>query len=248
MENEALKSIIEVFGPDNIEEIKENELMKAVIIDTETTGFAEPRPVEIAWLGLNDVESLGIVHEFEHRYNPGKPIEFGAMAVHHILDEDVADEPSYKTFELPQETEYIIGHKIDYDWEAIGCPEVKRIDTLALSRRIWKDAGSYSQAALIYMLSQDKRKVRERLKSAHSALTDVKICRFILSKIVNVLGVKSWNELWKISEEYRIPETMPFGKHKGTPIGELPPDYIEWALLNLKDIDTYLKKALLLAV
>ncbi len=248
MENAILKTIIEVFGMDNIEEIKEDVLMKAVIIDTETTGFSEPRPVEIAWLGLNDIESLKIVQEFEHRYNPGKPIEFGAMAVHHILDEDVADEPSYKTFELPQETEYIIGHKIDYDWEAIGRPEVKRIDTLVLSRRIWKDAGSHSQSALMYMLSHDKRKVREKLKSAHSALTDVKICRFILSKIVNELGVKSWNELWEISEEYRIPEIMPFGKHRGTPIGELPPDYIEWALLNLKDIDPYLKKALLLAV
>lgn len=248
MENIALETIIDVFGMENIEEIKEGEFMRSMIIDTETTGLTDPRPVEIAWLGLKDIASLEIVDEFEQRYNPEKPIEFGAMAVHHILDEDVADKPSCETFKLPEETEYIIGHNIDYDWEAVGRPDVKRIDTLALSRRIWKDAGSHSLGALMYMLAKDKRKVRERLKSAHSAMTDVKMCRFVLSKIVRELGVESWDNLWHISEEYRIPESMPFGKHKGTLISELPPDYIEWAVTNLKDIDPYLKKALLSAV
>ena len=218
-----------------------------LIIDTETTGLTDPRPVEVAWLSLKDITSLDIVDEFEQKYNPEKPIEFGAMAAHHILDEDLTDKPSYKTFELLEETEYIIGHNIDYDWEVINKPDIKRIDTLALSRRIWKDTGSHSLSALIYMLAKDRRKVRERLKSAHSAMTDVKMCRFLLNRIIKELDVKSWDDLWNVSEEYRIPETMPFGKHKGTLISELPPDYIQWAVTNLKDIDPYLKKALISA-
>ena len=221
--------------------------MCVLIIDTETTGLTEPRPVEVAWLNLKDITSLKIVQEFEQKYNPEKPIEFGAMSTHYILDEDVADKPSYKTFEIPDETEYIIGHNIDYDWEVVNKPDVKRIDTLALSRRIWKDAGSHSLSALIYMLAKDKRKVRDRLKFAHSAMTDVKMCWFLLNKILKEIDVKSWDDLWSISEEYRIPETMPFGKHKGTLISELPPDYIQWAIANLKDIDPYLMKALLSA-
>lgn len=214
-----------------------------VIIDTETTGIMEPRPVEVAWIKLRDL-SLDITETFSQRYNPEKPIGFSAMATHNILEEDVAGMPSYKTFALPAGTEYIIGHKVDYDWEAIGFPEVMRIDTLPMARRIWKDADGHSLGALAYMLAKDKAKVRELMQSAHSAMTDVKLCRFVLSRIIKELGITSWEELWTVSEEYRIPETMPFGKHKGVSIKELPADYVKWALGNIEDMDPYLRKAL----
>ena len=40
------------------------------------------------------------------------------MAVHHIIESDIADKPSYETFRVP-ECDYIIGHNIDYDIQAI---------------------------------------------------------------------------------------------------------------------------------
>ena len=30
-------------------------------------------------------------------------------------------------------------------------------------------------------------------------------------------------------------DPMPFGKHQGTPIGDLPGDYIDWLLENIED-------------
>ena len=36
---------------------------------------------------------------------------------------------------------------------------------------------------------------------------------------------------------------MPFGKHKGVPISEVPKDYKQW-LLRQSDVDPYLVKAL----
>jgi len=36
---------------------------------------------------------------------------------------------------------------------------------------------------------------------------------------------------------------MPFGKHKGTPMADVPRDYKAW-LLNQPDVDPYLRKAL----
>jgi exodeoxyribonuclease X len=36
---------------------------------------------------------------------------------------------------------------------------------------------------------------------------------------------------------------MPFGKHKGMPIAEVPKDYVRW-LLNQPDIDPFLRRAL----
>lgn len=37
---------------------------------------------------------------------------------------------------------------------------------------------------------------------------------------------------------------MPFGKHKGTPIKDLPPSYVAWALENLDDRNADLKAVL----
>ncbi|HBZ18829.1 MAG TPA: DNA polymerase III subunit epsilon, partial [Betaproteobacteria bacterium] len=37
--------------------------------------------------------------------------------------------------------------------------------------------------------------------------------------------------------------TMPFGKHKGSLLSDMPRDYKEW-LLKQGDIDPYLRKAL----
>ena len=54
----------------------------------------------------------------------------------------------------------------------------------------------------------------------------------------------SWEAVWAFSEEARIPETMPFGKHRGVAISDLPRDYVGWALKNLTDMDPYLRKAL----
>jgi len=51
-------------------------------------------------------------------------------------------------------------------------------------------------------------------------------------------------QLWTLSEEARIPSVMPFGKHKGELITDVPMDYKRW-LLNQDNIDSYLKSALL---
>jgi len=220
--------------------------MAAIILDTETTGRLEPvLPIEIAYLSLSDPINLQITYHFEQRYNPAKPIETGAMATHHILDEELADCPPPSDFFLPYDTEYIIGHNIDYDWKVIGKPTVKRICTLALARKVWPSTDSYSLSALIYFLATDRQKARDTLRSAHSALADVKFTHYLLRKILATRPCQTWEELWNWSESARIPETMPFGKHKDVPIKNLPRDYIDWALRNLTDMDEYLRKALL---
>jgi exodeoxyribonuclease X len=35
---------------------------------------------------------------------------------------------------------------------------------------------------------------------------------------------------------------MTFGKHKGTPLAEVPKDYVRW-LLDQPNVDTYLRQA-----
>lgn len=219
--------------------------MTALIFDTETTGINEPAIIEAAWVEVNDPFTLAVMDEFEQRYNPGKTIELGALATHHILDEEVADCPPASEFSLPPGTEYIIGHNVDYDWKVIGEPPVKRICTLALSRSLFPDVDSHTQSAMLYLFERDS--ARSLLQRAHSAKHDVMNCRIVLDYLLTKMGditqATTWEELWQRSEQARIPKVMTFGKYKGTPIKDVPSDYKRW-LLNQPDVDPYLVKAL----
>lgn len=221
--------------------------MTAYIFDSETTGLIEPQLVEAAWLKLGSVAELSVIDQFLARYKPSKPIELGALATSHILDEELVDCPSHNTFALPADTTYLIGHNVDYDWNVIGRPDVKRICTQALSRKLWPSADSHSQSAMIYL--HYRSEAPALLRNAHAALDDVKNCHRLLEKIVEALAgefgspVAGWEELWLLSEDARIPTHIGFGKHKGMAITDLPSDYKRW-LLNQADLDPFVRKAL----
>ena len=216
-------------------------MSKTIIFDTEATGIKDPVLIEAAWIELESLDPLTVVRPFEQRYNPGKPITLGALATHHIMDEELVGCPPASSFSLPDDIEYIIGHNIDFDWEVIGKPEVKRVCTLALARKIWPDLDSHNQSALLYHL--ERKSARLQLRNAHSALIDVGICAVILNHIRYQLNVKTIEDLYAESEKARTPTTMPFGKHKGVLLSDVPSDYKQW-LLGQGDIDPYLRKAL----
>ena len=214
---------------------------KTIIFDTEATDLKKPVLIEAAWVELESLEPYSVTNPFEQRYNPGKPISLGALATHHIMDEELVDCPPAASFTLPSDVDYVIGHNVDFDWEVIGKPDIKRICTLALARKVWPDLDSHNQSALLYHL--ERATAREQLRNAHSALTDVGICAAILKHLCQQLGVKTIEALYAESEIARIPTTMPFGKHKGMLLADVPKDYKKW-LLTQQDIDPFLRKAL----
>lgn len=221
--------------------------MPAYIFDTETTGLIDPQLIEAAWLRIGSIETMAALDRFLQRYKPGKPIELGALATSHILDEELADCPPHDSFKLPADAEYLIGHNVDYDWGVIGKPDIKRICTRALSSSLWPDADSHSQPAMIYL--HYRNDARAMLRGAHAALDDVQNCRLLLSKILDELAVRQgcpvsdWEGLWAHSEAARIPKVIRFGKHKGSAIADLPADYVSW-LLRQPDLDPYMAQAL----
>lgn len=221
--------------------------MNAFIFDSETTGLNDPHLIEAAWLKLKDISSLIVTDDFLQRYKPGKPIELSALATSHILDEELSGCEPHTTFVLPPDAVYLIGHNVDYDWRVIGEPDVKRICTKALSSKLWPQADSHTQSAMIYL--HYRAEATGLLRNAHAALDDVKNCRLLLVKILDTLAanlgrpVNDWEELWQISEDARIPTIISFGKHKGMAITDLPADYKRW-LLNQADLDPFVRKAL----
>lgn len=221
--------------------------MKAIILDTETTGLSDPRPVEIAWMAFAEGYDDSIHCQ---RFNPGKPIEFGAMATHHITNDDVVSCPSYTDFRLPEGVQYIIGHNVDFDLQVIRkcgpVPHVMSICTLAMSRMLYPHTDSHKLGAMLYML--DLAYAKEHAHKAHSAADDVEMTANLLLLLTakaraDGYQIKSLADLHSFSEMARIPTVMPFGKYKGIQLEKLPSDYIQW-LRKQPDIDHYLLKAL----
>jgi len=178
------------------------------------------------------------------------------MATHHMTNEAVALCPPASTFRLPGGISYLIGHKIDYDIRVIaavvpgsGYGEIKGIDTLVLAQRLWPECDSHTQSALLYFLMPEV--AQSLAMHAHDAAVDVGINLRIASRIVRELqwrgalrpdGAWTFDELWEISEIARVPELMPFGKHQGRPIADVPQDYWDW-YLRQADVDPLLVRA-----
>lgn len=175
--------------------------MTALIIDTETTGLVEPEAIEIARIAVDAIDQITTSPVITTRYMPSKPITLGAQAVHHLFIEDLAScEPS-GSFALPAGTEYLIGHNVDFDWAAIGKPQVKRICTLALSRLLWPEADSHSLGAMICLIHGIDAK--PLLEGAHSASIDARNCAILLGRIVALSDATTFDELWELSEHAR---------------------------------------------
>ena len=205
---------------------------KVLILDTETTGISDPViPIEVAYIEIGKFENLKIKKSFRQLYNPGdNKIDYSAMVTHNIIPEDLVKKPIYTEFKLPENVEYMIGHNIKFDYKVIGSPEnIKLIDTLQISRKLFPDLDSHKQGAILYYLL-DHKKARKILKNSHSALHDVKICRIILEHFIRITNVKSFDELYEYNNIAKIPDKMPFGKHKGVSLLDLPKDYIMWLL------------------
>lgn len=152
---------------------------QAIVFDTETTGI-NGELIQTGMVSFDQNDLFGETTTTGQNYKPSKPIEFGAMAVHHILDSDLVDCPPSSSFQLPEGVEYLIGHNIDFDWNVIGSPaHIKRIDTLAIARKLYPE-GSHSLSAMVYQLLDNKEQARQLVKNAHDAKADVDMTLLIL--------------------------------------------------------------------
>ena len=192
--------------------------MQAIILDTETHTL-NGQPIEIAYAPVQiDAGKLSLdkTQIFDQLYSVDEPISFAAMAVHHILESELVDQPHYTSFKLPPETVYMIGHNIDYDIRAIekcgvDTSHIKAICTLALARLVWPDAEAHNISALIYMITNGSDKARSMIKKAHRADMDIILTANILMHEIHQLKIQTLEELYQASEDARIPRTINFG-------------------------------------
>lgn len=222
--------------------------MSAIIIDTETTCAEGPiEVIEMYWETFDfDLQPANGMYQ---RYAPTGEIQLGAVATHHIFAEDlIGCPPSPRAPADVPPVDYWIGHKIDFDWKALGSPRgVKRICTMAMARATWPQIDKHTLTALTYFISGRTPQVRHQLQSAHGARTDVALCRNILMWFFqHEEGLDSLEKLYQFSEYCRIPKIMAFGKYKGQPVSAVDKGWANW-YARQDDTDEYLLKALRLA-
>lgn len=222
--------------------------MSIYIFDTELTDRENGEIIEAAWLQLSTDPIEGdptILSEWSGRFKPTNPISTGAMSVHHILPSELEDCPPSSDFKLPADLILLVGHSIDFDWNAAGSPEnVKRIDTCSIAKWLWPDASAYSQTALIYMLDGATPETRDMVREAHGALADCRMNYRLLSHILRLKPeITTWNELWRYSEACRIPRTCPFKRWEGVLLEDMDYSSISWCLRQ-DFIDPYFRKGL----
>lgn len=246
---------------------------RAIAIDTETTGLKAPAIVELGWTEELDSPAHPLLdrpRRWSVRYNPGKPIDLGALATHHILFDEVKGEPVYDPrflpMDFPRSYGYLLGHNIDYDWGAMGKPNTRRICTLALSRKHFPQCDSHSLIAMTYYVAmcreQDLMQTREFILTwMHNTRGDLIMTTRLCLFIAQHLKVDTWERLWELSEIARVPVFMDFGKYgpdsdwaRDNPGQRMPcakvmsydRPYFNWLMQHCQRVldDPYLQKAL----
>lgn len=203
---------------------------RPIFYDTETTGVRaeKDRIIEIA--AFDPVNNTTL----ECLVNPGCLIPPDATAIHHITNEMVASAPSFaeigaKFVEFCSGDVVLIAHnndafdyhflKHEFSRHQIGMPaEWRFFDTLKWSRRYRRDLPRHTLQFLreLYGIAAN---------NAHRALDDVVVLHQIYSHMTDDLSI---DEAYNLLNQKRTLQHMPFGKHQGTPLNELPKSYVTW--------------------
>ena len=210
--------------------------MAIIILDTETTDKDEGK--RLIQLAYKNMETGEFVNEY---FKPPMPISFGAMAVHHVTNEMVADKKPFdesehkaSVAELLKEN-ILVAHNAPFDIQVLkneGLEIGESLDTLRLSRHLLKSE-LYNLQFLRYSLGLNVE------ASAHDALGDVLVLealflylkkqaeeQFELSSEEDVI-----KKLLELNDMPVLLDTIGFGKHRGKSFADIVKEdrsYLQW--------------------
>lgn len=202
---------------------------RCIFYDTETTGLS-PEKDRIVELAAYD-PTLGA--QFVTLIHPGCFIPQEASRIHHITDEMVANAPSFSAawsaFTAFCEGDVLL---IAHNNDAFDMPFLKEecarnqqpfiscafLDSLKWARRYRPDLPRYTLQFLreTYGIPSNQ---------AHRALDDVIVLHQVFAAMTDDL---SPDALLMLMQKKKMLRVMPFGKHQGTLLHQLPRDYLAW--------------------
>ncbi len=210
--------------------------MSLIFLDTETTDLEPTR--RLVQLAYKNPASGVVVNEY---FKPPMPISYGAMAIHHVTNEMVADKPVFGGSEvfnqLVQEIPSIVvvAHNAPFDIEVLkneGVMVARAIDTLRLARHVI-EAEQYNLQFLRYFLGLNITGV-----NAHDALGDILVLEALYNHLEKVVaekfGVEGESAVEKMIELTNTPvllKSFGFGKYRGKSFEEVAASdhgYLDW--------------------
>lgn len=206
---------------------------RTIFYDTETTGTrpGKDRIIEIAAFEPGSGE--GLEKSFCTFTNPECPIPAESTAITGISDEMVARAPLIGPA-LTQFQEFcsgdvvLVAHNNDafdklfleaeFQRAGIKMPEWTYVDSLKWSRKYRSDLPRHSLQSLreVYGIASNQ---------AHRALDDCIVLHQVFSRMVDDLTIEQILDL--LSKTPKIVR-MPFGKHAGKSLSEVPKEYLTW--------------------
>jgi exodeoxyribonuclease X len=220
--------------------------MRFIILDCETAGLKpEQGPCEIAWIEID--EDFNVIDRQHSLIDPQCPISPNASGIHGITNAMVEDSPTLDEFffdvlDAPFADGDIVfvAHNAQFDFKFVKQYIVEHagtICTLKLARILYPDAPDHKLQTLRYYLE-----LPQNVTDSHSAAGDVEVTLNLLKHMAGKSGLDLQGLLVLAGAPVPIKE-MPFGKHKGKPLAQVPKDYIKW-LLSEPNVDPDLRYAL----
>jgi DNA polymerase III epsilon subunit-like protein len=234
-------------------------MAKFILLDTETTGTdPEDRICQLAFIALEGKEST----VYNDYCKAPLDIKYGAMAIHHITNEMIADAPLYWDCEaaialdsyneeenilIIQNAPFDLGmlKKEGFEWNG------KVIDTLRVIKHLEPDLDSHALQYLryakdFYLEEGAICKAMDLILQPHDALSDVVVLKQLMSYLVKKVD-RNIDELVQLTKKPILYKKMRFGKHKDEPLEEVAktdPGYLNRALKNMDNLDDDLRYSL----
>ena len=207
---------------------------RMIVLDFETTGLQPGyRPVEIAWLEFDSIYKVS--ESVTSLIDPQMPIEPGAQKVHGISSEMLVGKPTLEEFlkgehadKFADEHVLVVAHNAAFDLPMFApfCKKATSLCTMRLAQALYPTAENHKLQTLASMFAVE-------VEPTHRAMADVGACFELLRTIAAKEG-KSIDELLVIASQTSPESLMPFGKHKGKMIKDLPSDYVAWLTTTLE--------------
>lgn len=204
-------------------------MKRPIYFDTETTGTRSDKDRIIELAAFDPLEN----RTFVHLINPGIPIPPEATAIHHINNEMVKNAPSFKEVAelfvaFCPEKSVLIAHNNDafdklflqteFKRAGVTLPNFDYIDTLKWARKYRPDLPRHTLQSLreVYGIAANQ---------AHRALDDVIVLHRVFSSMID--DISTDKVLHLLSQAHSV-SRMPFGKHQGKPLADVPKHYVVW--------------------
>jgi len=218
-------------------------LARVRVIDLETSGSGPGDVCEIGWQDVvQDADGCWRIDDERgaRLINPGHPISPETMAVHHIIDADVAGAPFWKDAASPVlrpegGVQALAAHRAAFEQRYCtprhtgGTPW---ICTWKCALRLWPQLSGFSNQMLRYQRMPEGL-VRELGLPAHRALPDAYVTAHHLRDMLNEASLE---QLLAWSREPGLLPRVPAGPDRGKPWDRLSVEALQ-AFVQGRDLD-----------